>query len=327
LRPNSGEAHLALAKHLYWGYLDYDHAREELKVAQQSLPNEPLVFEILGFIDRRQGRWAESTKNLERAIELDPQNSGFLKQLADSYVYLRRYADAERILDRVIAIDPKHSSMRAYRAAIELYWHADPHPLSSTIRAIIVEDSREGKNIAQLWLEVALCERDFDSARRALAALPIAGCYDDFIPFPRASCEGVVAQMRGDKVAAYAAFSTARNEAAKLIADQPDYAEGLCVLGMADAALGNKEDAIREGRRAVELVPVSKNAIEGALLIRYLAVIYAWTGEKDRALKRLDEAAKLPNYLSYGELLLHPRWDPLRGDPRFDKIVASLAPK
>jgi serine/threonine-protein kinase len=133
--------------------------------------------------------------------------------------------------------------------------------------------------------------------------------------------------MRGDKVAAYAAFSTARNEAAKLIADQPDYAEGLCVLGMADAALGNKEDAIREGRRAVELVPVSKNAIEGALLIRYLAVIYAWTGEKDRALKRLDEAAKLPNYLSYGELLLHPRWDPLRGDPRFDKIVASLAPK
>ncbi len=91
--------------------------------------------------------------------------------------------------------------------------------------------------------------------------------------------------------------------------------------------MDNKEDAIREGRRAVELVPVSKNAIEGALLIRYLAVIYAWTGEKDRALERLDEAAKLPSYLSYGELLLHPRWDPLRGDPRFDKIVASLAPK
>jgi TolB-like protein len=264
LRPNSGEAHLALAKHLYWGYLDYDHAREELKLAQQSLPNEPLVFEILGFIDRRQGRWAESTKNLERAIELDPQNSGFLKQLADSYVYLRRYADAERILDRVIAIDPKYSTMRAYRAAIELYWHDDPHPLSSTIQAIIAEDSREAKNIAQLWLEVALCERDFDGARHALAALPIAGCYDDFIPFPRASCEGVVAQMKGDKAAAYAAFTTVRNEAAKLTADQPDYAEGLCVLGMADAALGNKEDAIREGRRAVEVVPVSKNAIEGA---------------------------------------------------------------
>jgi TolB-like protein/class 3 adenylate cyclase/Tfp pilus assembly protein PilF len=327
LRPNSGEVHLALAKHLYWGYLDYDHARGELRLAQKSLPNDPLSFEILGFIDRRQSRWVESTKNLERAIELDPQNSGFLKQLADSYVCLRRYADAERVLDRAIAVAPKDSNMRAYRAAIELYWHADPHPLSSTIRAIIAEDSREGKNIAQLSLEVSLCERDFDGARRALAALPLAGCYDDFIPFPRIWCEGVVAQMKGDKAAANAAFTTARNEAARLIADQPDYAEALCVLGMADAALGNKEDAIREGRRAVELVPVSKNAIEGALLIRYLAVIYAWTGEKDLAFEQLAIAAGIPSFLSYGELRLHPRWDPLRGDPRFEKIVASLAPK
>jgi tetratricopeptide (TPR) repeat protein len=199
--------------------------------------------------------------------------------------------------------------------------------LSSTIRAIIAEDSREAKNVAQLWLEVSLCERDFEGATRALAAMPMAGCYDDWIPFPRASCEGVVAQMKGDNAAAHAAFTTARNETAKLIADQPDYAEALCVLGMADAALGHKEDAIREGRRAVDLLPVSKNAIEGALLIKYLAVVYAWTGEKDLAFEQLTIAAKLPGFLSYGELRLHPRWDPLRGDPRFEKIVASLAPK
>src|SRR5438094_928001 len=327
LRPNSGEAHLALAKHLYWGYLDYDRAREELKLAQQGLPNDPLVFEILGFIDRRQGRWGESTKNLERAIELDPQNAGFLKQLADSYVCLRQYADAERILDRAIAAAPKDSNTQAYRASIELEWHADPQPLSSTVRAILAEDAREGQTIAQLWLRVSLCERDFDGASRALAALPIAGCYDNFIPFPRASCEGVVAQMKGDKAAAHAAFITTRNEAAKLIADQPDYAEALCVLGMADAALGNREEAIREGRRAIELMPLSKNAIEGPLLIKYLAVIYAWANEKDLAIKRLDEATKVPNNLSYGELRLHPYWDPLRSDPGFDKIVASLAPK
>ncbi len=327
LRPNSGEVHLALAKQLYWGYLDYDHARAELKLAQKSLPNDPLSFEILGFIDRRQGRWAESTNNLERAIELDPQNGGFLKQLADSYVCLRHYADAERVLDRAIAVAPKDSNMRAYRAETELNWHADSRPLSSTIGAIIAEDSREGPNIAELWLKVSLCERDFDGASRALAALPIAGCYDDWIPFPRASCEGVVAQMRGDKATAHAAFTTARNEAAKLIANQPDYAEALCVLGVADALLGNKEDAIREGRRAVELLPLSKNAIEGALLIEYLALIYAWTGEKDLAFEQLTTAARIPSYLSYGELRLHPRWDPLRGDPRFDKIVASLAPK
>ena len=327
LRPNSGEAHLALAKHLYWGYLDYAHAREELKLAQKSLPNEPWVFLLTGYIDRRQGRWAESTKNLERAIELDPQNSGFLKQLADSYVCLRQYADAERVLDRVIALAPKDSSMRAYRASIELEWHADPQPLISTVRAIIAEDLREGQNVAELWLKASLCARDFDEARRALAVLPIAGCYRDTIPFPRAWCQGVVAKTRGDTAAAHAAFITARNEAAKMIADQPDYAAAHCVLGMVEAALGNKEDAIREGRRAIELMPVSKNAIVGPSLIEYLALIAAWTGEKDLAFHQLTVAASTPGFLSYGELRLHPYWDPLRGDPRFEKIVASLAPK
>jgi TolB-like protein/Tfp pilus assembly protein PilF len=327
LRPNSGEAHLALANHLYLGYLDYDRARKELSLAQKSLPNDPLAFVLAGYIDRRQGRWAESTKNLKRAIELDPQDRGFLKQLADSYVCLRQYADAERVLDRVIALAPKDSTMQAYRADIELRWRADPQPLSSAIRAIIAEDSREGQNIADAWLKVSLCERDVDGASRALAALPVAGCYDDTIPFPRTWCEGLVAQMHGDIAAAHAAFTSARNEAAKLIADQPDYAEGLCVLGMVDAALDHKEDAIREGRRAVELMPVNKNAIVGPSLIVYSALIYAWTGEKDLAFQQLTVAARTPGFLSYGELRLHPGWDPLRGDPRFEKIVASLAPK
>jgi hypothetical protein len=226
-------------------------------------------------------------------------------------VCLRQYADAGRVLDRVIAVASKDSNGRAYRASIELEWHADPRPLSSTIRAIIAEDSRQSQNIAQLWLRVALCERNFDSPSRALAALPIAGCYDNAIPFPRASCEGVVAQMKGDKAAAHAAFTAARNEAVKLTADHPDYAEALCVLAMADAGLGNKKDAIREGRCAIELLPVSKNAIEGHLLIEYLALIYAWTGEKDLAFQQLALAARTPAFLSYGELRLHPRWDPL----------------
>jgi TolB-like protein/class 3 adenylate cyclase/Flp pilus assembly protein TadD len=327
LLPNSGEAHLALAKHLYWSYHDYDRARKELSLAQKSLPNEPWAFEILGFIDRRQGRWAESTKNLERAAELDPQNPHVLQQIAFSYYFLRRYADEERALDRAIAVTPKEATLRASRAEVELDWHADARPLLSTVETILAEDSREAKNVAQLWLRGSLCRRDFDSALRALAALPIAGCYQQTIPFPRAWCEGVVAQMRGDKAAAHVAFTSMRAEAAKLVSEQPDYPEGLCVLGVADAALGNKEDAIREGRRAVELLPVTKDAIIGLLLVQNLALIYAWTGEKDLAFEELTIAAKLPGYLSYGELRLHPYWDPLRGDPRFDKIVASLAPK
>jgi len=133
--------------------------------------------------------------------------------------------------------------------------------------------------------------------------------------------------MRGDTASARAAFTSARNKMAKLVREQPSYAEALCALGMADAALGRKEDAIREGRSAAELLPVAKDAIVGPLLVQNLALIYAWTGEKDLALEQLSIAAKLPGYLSYGQLRLHPDWDPLRGDPRFDKIVASLAPK
>jgi TolB-like protein/class 3 adenylate cyclase/Tfp pilus assembly protein PilF len=327
LRPNSGEAHLAIAEHVYWGYLDYDRARGELSLAQKSLPNEPLAFVLAGYIDRRQGRWAESTKNLERAGELDPQNRGVLYQLANTYLGLRHYADVQRVLDRAIALTPKDASLRALRAQIELDWHADPRPLLSTIETILAEDSGEAKNIADLWLRGSLCERDFDTAARALHTLPIDGCRDDTIWFPRFWCEGIVAQLRGDKAGARAAFTNARTEAAKLVADQPAYAEAHCVLGMADAALGNKEDAIREGRRAVELLPVTKDAIIGPKLVQYLSLIYAWTGEKDRALEQLAVATRIPGYLSYGQLRLHPDWDPLRGDPRFDKIVASLGPK
>src|SRR5881392_663377 len=326
LLPNSGEAHLALAKHLYWGYLDYDRAREELSLAQKSLPNEPWAFVLTGYIDRRQGRWDESTKNLERAIELDPQNPAGLEQLAGSYRYLRRYADEKRVYNRAIAITPKDAALRASRAEVELHWHADPRPLISTIEAFVTEDSSEAKHLAWLWLRGSLSKRDSDGARRAMDALPSDGCYDDNIPFPRSWCEGVVAQFRGEKAAARAAFTSVRAEAAKIVAEQPGYPEGLCVLGMADAALGNKEDAIREGRHAVELLPVTKDAIIGPLLVKYLALIYAWTGEKDLAFEQLSAAAKLPGYLSYGELRLHPYWDPLRSDPRFDKIVASLAP-
>ena len=327
LRPNSGEAHLATAEHLYWGYLDYDRAREELTLAQKSLPNEPLVFVLAGYIDRRQGRWNESTKNLERAVELDPRNPAVLQQIANSYDLLRRYADEKRVYDRAIAVAPAESALRASRAEIELDWHADPRPLTSTIEGLVAQDSSEAKHLAWLWIRGTLCERNPDSARRVLAALPIDGCYDNTVPIPRFWCEGMVAQLRGDKAAASASFTKARAEGTELIAEQSDYAEGLCVLGLADAALGNKQDAIREGRRAVELLPVTKDAIIGALLVKYLALIYAWTGEKDLALEQLSIATRLPCSLSYGELRLHPYWDPLRGDPQFEKIVASLAPK
>src|SRR5206468_12394265 len=133
LRPNSGEAHLAYAFHLYCAYLDYDQARAELAVARQLLPNESFVFELAGYIDRRQGRWEDSAKNFERGLELDPRNVYILQQLSISYHYLRRYADRKSALDRVLAIVPGDVGTRAQHSLNEPHWHADPKPLHETI--------------------------------------------------------------------------------------------------------------------------------------------------------------------------------------------------
>jgi tetratricopeptide (TPR) repeat protein len=157
--------------------------------------------------------------------------------------------------------------------------------------------------------------------------MPTGGCYDENIPFPDSWCHGQAARLRGDEPAARGAFVSARKELAQIVQEQPNYAQALCAIAVVDAALGNKEDAIRESQQAIELIPVSKNAIDGARLIQYLAIIYAWTGNKDAAIERLTEAAKLPgSHVSYGDLRLNPFWDALRGDPRFEAIVASLAP-
>jgi len=328
LRPDSGEAHLALAQHLYWAYPDYDRARQELAAARRALPNESRIPLMAGYIDRRQGRWEKSLEEMKQALELDPRNFSTLQQISLTYEALRNYKETAATLDRVLAIAPKDVTSRVRRAWIDLEARANPKPLYTTIQAILAEDPNAAPVLADHWLELAIRERDPAAAERALAAMPAGGCSDENIPFPNAWCEGLVARLRGDEPAARAAFTSARKELEQMVRDQPNYAAALCALGVVDAALGNKQDAIREGRRAVELIPVSKSAIDGAMLMEYLAVIYAWTGEKDRAIEQLTEAAKLPGaWLSYGHLRLHSFWDPLRGDPRFEAIVASLAPQ
>jgi serine/threonine-protein kinase len=139
--------------------------------------------------------------------------------------------------------------------------------------------------------------------------------------------EGLIARMTNDEHKAQLAFTAARAEQEKIVQAEPDYGPALCVLGVIDAALGRKDEALREGRRAVELLPVEKDSVNGALMIHYLAMIAAWVGEKDLAFEQLALSARTPNGATYGELKLDPFWDPLRGDPRFEKIVASLAPK
>jgi tetratricopeptide (TPR) repeat protein len=160
-----------------------------------------------------------------------------------------------------------------------------------------------------------------------MAAANTDACRIENVVFPRSWCDGFLARAQGDSARAREAFLTARAESEKIVREQPNFGEALCALGMIEAALGDKEKAIEHGKRAVELVPVNKDAINGPLLIQYLSIIYSWTGQKDLAIEELKRVAAIPSTISYGVLRLHPYWDELRGDPRFEKIVAELAPK
>jgi tetratricopeptide (TPR) repeat protein len=170
-----------------------------------------------------------------------------------------------------------------------------------------------------------LLERDFVAAGRAAEALPEKS--GDEFAYSRAFGVGVAARMKGDTAAARVAFSVARAEQETLVRSRPDSGPYLSALGAIDAALGRKEEALREGRRAVELTPVAKDSMLGPMVLSNMALTYAWIGERDLAIEQLEIAAKLPAGPDYGDLRLNPTWDSLRGDPRFEKIVASLAPK
>jgi TolB-like protein/Tfp pilus assembly protein PilF/predicted Ser/Thr protein kinase len=327
IRPNAGEAHWARACHLYNGYLDYDGALAELEVARRSLPNDSWIFRLMGSIQRRQGRWEESTRNFERAIELDPRDLRILTQTGLSYGGVRRYAEQKSKLDRALTVAPNDVILKADRAFVEVDWKADTGPLHQVIDEIRATNPAAVPKIALRWLLCALAERDLTAAKDALLASGEFPLETENIHFPRPFVEGVIARMTNDEHRAQLAFTTARAEQEKTAKAQPDYAPGWCVLGVIDAALGRKEQALSEGRRAVELLPVEKDSISGMIMIKYLAMIAAWVGDKDLACEQLATAVRYPTSgleLSYGELKLMPWWDPLRGDPRFERILEEV---
>jgi TolB-like protein/class 3 adenylate cyclase len=326
LQSDAGEAHLALANYYYYGFRDYVRARSELALARTTLPNNAEVFEYTAFIDRREGHWTEATNNMERALELDPRNFFILQQLALTYHSQGRYADESRTLDHALTIVPGDPLTRITRAAVALHWQANIKPYQDTLASLIAQDPSVGPDVD--LPDYALCERTAAAAARALTNYPRDGVSTDYgVNCPHAYWEGVIARWQGDSAKARAAFAAAREEIKAIIEKQPDFPAGLSLLSMIDAGLGRKQEALDEGRRACELLPISQDAVTGSALAVNLAQVYAWTGEKDLAIRRIAAVERDPNSLSYGLLKLHPYWDSLRGDPRFEEIVASLAPK
>jgi len=329
LFSDAGETHLARAENLYRGYLNYEGALAELRLAAQTLPNDPRVFELEGYIERRQGRWEDAKRDLERAADLDPRNVFILEQLALSYQLLRNYAKAESLLDRILSIEPNNLEVQAARAFVEVDWKADTGPLHQLIDNIRATNPGTTKSIANYWLFCALAERDASGAKNALIASgenPITLANENVV-FSRPFAEGIVARMTNDDAKAQSLFAAARLEQEKIIQTQPNYGPSLCVLGLIDACLGRRDEALREAWRAAEVLPVKMDALGGAEIVKYRAIIAAWVGDKDLACEQLAIVTDRPSSISYGQLKLLPFWDPLRGDPRFEKIVASLAPK
>ena len=331
LRPDAAETHLARAQYLFYGLSDDAGALAELEIARRTLPNDPRLFELTGYILPQRGQQEEGLRNLERAVELDPRNFNILQQISISYQYLRRYAEAIAALDRALAIVPDNVETRALRAEYELFWKANTRPLRQTIDAILAQGPGAIARAASSWFDCALAERDPAAAERALVALGDNIWWNEgAIILSRSFGEGLLARMTKDETRARTAFEAARVQQEKIVQGQPDYGPTLCVLGLIDAALGRKDLALDEGRRAIALMPVEKGVKNGSLVLQYFAITAAWAGDKKLALQQLEAGLRAPTaslMLSYGALKLLPFWDPLRGDERFAKIVQSLAPK
>ena len=337
LRPDSGEAHLALAWHLYWGYSDYDGARAELALVRQGLPNDARAFELAGLIDRRHDRWADAIHNFERACEVDPRNGLDLITLATTYLWLHDYDQMARVIDRIISLDPARRLPRLIRAHIEVDRRADTRPLRAAIQQILTNEpgAEKDPNVVEYRLDVAFYDRDLDDAGSLVAVLPekdrlwsssvMGFVYRDFLL-------GIIARLKGDAVAARAAFMKARTETEEELRVHPDDMDLLFNLAQIDALLARKQEALSEGRRAMELEPIAQEAMFGSCPTEVcattsFAMICARVGETDLALEQLEAVTKIPGGPTYGDLRLDPSWDSLRGEPRFEKIAASLAPK
>jgi serine/threonine protein kinase/Flp pilus assembly protein TadD len=323
LNPGLPEAHLAAAGHLYDCYRDYQKARAHLAIAERSLPNSTQALRLAGYIDRGQGRWVESTKAFERACDLDPENPHTLIQLGANYGYLRQYRDQERIYARLIALEPENQNVKFRRAWMSFEEKADLTEWRRALEALPSSMKNEPKMFAD-FIQLLILSRDWTKAREL-----IRNSSSEELPFgpvlvPRVCLEIQIAKYQGEHPETNAEFGAARDELLQKVEEHPEEGFLLIYLAIIDAYLGRNQEAIEEARRALRMWP---DAVDGPVLMSDLAVVYALTNEPDLAFHILDVSIKTPRGVSYGDLRLDPDWDPLRADPRFDELLAELAPR
>jgi tetratricopeptide (TPR) repeat protein len=328
VRPDLGEAHLELARYYYYVGIntgDLDRVRDELAIARRTLPNDSDAIAIAARIDKRQNRWDDSLANFQKASELDPRNGELAYFLRLTLLEMRRYHELEQLFAKDAARDTEQIPWTRFRLAELKLAEGDPVAAQALLDQVPLDFSP----IQVIWavrFTAALYLRDYDAANRVIAATPAKFADQAFEGQPPESwADGQVARARGDKQKALAVFAAARKrqEATWETKFKNQSYFALEVFASLDAGLGRKEDAIREARQAVDLLPIAKDSYWGPHLVTTLALVYAWTGERERAIEQLEIVAKIPVGPSYGDLKFNPCWDVLRGDPRFEKIVAA----
>jgi TolB-like protein/Flp pilus assembly protein TadD len=327
LQPDLPEGHLALGFSYYYGDRNYDRALAEFEIAKRDLPNEAQAYMAIGAIQRRQGKWTESNANLEKAAALDPKNQTFLFNLAFSYMAQRKFEKADKTLDRAIATMPEALMARGLKAYLAVGWKGDIGFAENELSSIPAGIDPDGRiTAARIWL--FSLQRKFSDALQVLqqfrgATLASPGVGD----CPKAFLEGVLYLHQGDGVKARAAFERALVVSEQLLRESPDDAARHAQHGTILAALDQKQEAINEGKRAIELLPESEDAFDGPFMTASLAAIYTWVGEHDEAFRLLDHLLQTPNGLTVPVLKLDPMWDPLREDPRFQALIDKYAAK
>jgi TolB-like protein/Tfp pilus assembly protein PilF/class 3 adenylate cyclase len=329
IQPNAGEVHAQKGLYAYHGFRDYDGALKELEVAKQLLPNEARIYVTIGAIDRRSGRFQEAQTNLRRAVELDPRNFIVLMEAGATSAGMRRYDEARHFFEQALNILPNDPFARFLFGFNFFAQSGDASEWRKQLEMVAQQDPEAARSLAFPLVFYSWTQRDRGAAEKAVALIPAEGVANSFdeAGIPREYCVGRTAWLFGNKDLAQTALVSARAIFERTIQEQPDYPQAWSYLGLTDAMLGRCEEAIREGKRACEILPYTKDSWVGPRWITNLAMIYSWCGDKDAALQQLKTSAELPVGVTYGELKQSPDWDSLRGDPRFEQIIASLAPK
>jgi len=327
LEPNLPEGHLALGFSFYYGDRDYERALAEFEIAKRDLPNEAEAYMAIGAIQRRQGKWSESTANLEKAAALDPKNATILDQLALNYIALRNFDAADKTFDRAVAAAPQAFGPLAFKAYLAILSKGDLSVAEKQLSSIAVESDPNGTvTWMRCWL--LMLQRKLPEALAVLEKFPgEILAIETTAPWPKALFEGIIHWLQGDKVKSQTEFEQARIISEKLLREAPDDPARNAQHGLILAALGRKQEAITQGKRAVELLPESQDAMDGPKITASLAEIYALTGETDEALRLIDHLLNVPNGLTVPALKLDPAWDPLRKDPRYQALIDKYASK